>query len=236
VIAQKHGTFKIGVPVRRAAHWLLVALALTVADAAASGPATPAGAPPAAPFKLVVLGDSLSAGLGLKAADAFPAQLQKALAASHPGVTVVNAGVSGDTASDGLARLDWSVGPEAGAVILELGANDALRGIDPAATRAALDAILARLEARHIPVLLAGMRAPPNMGDTYGAAFNSIFPELARSRGVPFYPFFLEGVAADAKLEQADGIHPNAAGVLVIVGRMLPAVEALIAGVLVPAP
>src|SRR4051794_30071747 len=167
----------------------------------------------AAPLNLVVMGDSLSAGLGLKTAESFPAQLQAALAARGQQVTVVNAGVSGDTATDGLARLDWSVGPDAGAVILELGANDALRGINPEVTRAALDSMLTRLRARHLPVLLAGMLAPPNMGEQFGTTFNQIFPDLARAHDVPLYPFFLEGVATDATLKQSDGLHPNAAGV-----------------------
>src|SRR6185295_12091665 len=160
--------------------------------------------------------------------DAFPAQLQRALSAAGHSVTVVNAGVSGDTASDGLARLDWSVGPDADAVIVELGANDALRGIDPTVTRAALDQILARLSQRHLPVLVAGMLAPPNMGDTYGNAFNPIFPDLAHRYGAALYPFFLQGVATDVRLEQSDGLHPNAAGVGVIVRQMLPAVEGLL--------
>jgi acyl-CoA thioesterase-1 len=228
VMAQQHGTFKIAAGVWRLRRSLSAALALAIITAVSATGASPAGAAPAAPLTLVVLGDSLSAGLGLKAADAFPAQLETALAANHA-VTVVNAGVSGDTATDGLARLDWSIGPEANAVIIELGANDALRGIDPAATRAALDAILARLEARHLPVLLTGMLAPPNMGDSYAASFNAIFPDLAKSHNVPLYPFFLDGVATDPKLEQGDGIHPNAAGVAVIVRRILPAVEALVA-------
>ena len=228
VIAQKHGTFKMPAVVRRLGRSLLVGLSLTAAVAGTpTGPRSPQAATPA-PVTLVVLGDSLSAGLGLKAADAFPAQLQRALAADGRAVTVINAGVSGDTATDGLARVDWSVGPDADAVILELGANDALRGIDPAATRAALDAILVRLKARHLPVLLTGMLAPPNMGESYAAAFNAIFADLAKSHTVPLYPFFLDGVATDPKLEQGDGIHPNTAGVEVVVRRILPAVEALI--------
>ena len=229
VIAQKHGGFKMAAPSWGLGLGLLVGLALTSAAAAAPTAPQPGEAASLAPLRLVVVGDSLSSGYGLKAADAFPAALQKALADDRRPVTVVNAGVSGDTANDGLARLDWSVGSDANAVILELGANDALRGIDPAITRAALDAILTRLKTRHLPVLLAGMLAPPNMGDSYAAAFDGIFPDLAKSRGVPLYPFFLDGVATDPKLEQDDGMHPNAAGVAVIVQRILPAVEALIA-------
>jgi acyl-CoA thioesterase-1 len=177
---------------------------------------------------MVVLGDSLSAGLGLPAEAAFPARLQKALADKGIKVDMVNAGVSGDTASGGRDRLDWSVPEGTDAVIVELGANDALRGIDPAVTRAALSDILTRLKARNIAVLLAGMLAPPNYGTEYAARFNAIYPELAKSFGVPLYPFFLEGVAAEAKLNQADGIHPTAEGVDLIVKNILPMVEAWI--------
>jgi len=180
------------------------------------------------PLKIVVLGDSLTAGLGLPADQAFPAKLQAALKAKGENVVVVNAGVSGDTASAGLARLDWSVPQDADAVIVELGANDALRGIDPKQTKAALDAILARLDARPVPVLLAGMRAPRNMGADYVRAFDAIYPALAAAHRVVFYPFFLDGVATDPKLNQNDGLHPSAAGVDVIVREILPRVEELI--------
>ena len=183
----------------------------------------------AAPIKTVVLGDSLSAGLGLSAADAFPAKLQKALKDKGIDVDVVNAGVSGDTATGGRDRLDWSVGEGTEAVIVELGANDALRGTDPAVTRAALSDIVARLKARHIAVMLCGMLAPPNYGSDYAARFNAIYPDLAKSFGVALYPFFLDGVAADAALNQADGLHPTAAGVDVIVGNILPTVQAFVA-------
>lgn len=188
---------------------------------------TPPAAPPK-PVKMVVLGDSLSAGLGLQGSAAFPARLQKALADKGIKVDISNAGVSGDTASGGRDRLDWSVPEGTEAVIVELGANDALRGIDPAVTRAALSDILARLKTRNIAVLLCGMLAPPNYGSDYAARFNAIYPELAKSFGVPLYPFFLEGVAADAKLNQADGIHPTAEGVDIIVKNIVPMVEALI--------
>ena len=188
---------------------------------------TPATAP-AKPVKVVVLGDSLSAGLGLAAQQAFPARLQKALSDKGIKVDMVNAGVSGDTTSGGRDRLDWSIPEGTEAVILELGANDALRGIDPAVTRAALTDILTRLKARNIAVLLCGMLAPPNYGSEYAAKFNAIYPELSKSFGVPLYPFFLEGVAADAKLNQADGIHPTAEGVDIIVKNILPMVEALV--------
>jgi acyl-CoA thioesterase-1 len=185
-------------------------------------------AAPAKPVKMVVLGDSLSAGLGLSASAAFPVRLQKALADKGIKVDMINAGVSGDTTSGGRDRLDWSVAEGTEAVIVELGANDALRGIDPAVTRAALSDILTRLKARNIAVLLCGMLAPPNYGSDYAARFNAIYPELSKSFGVPLYPFFLEGVAADAKLNQADGIHPTAEGVDIIVKNILPMVQALI--------
>jgi acyl-CoA thioesterase-1 len=180
-------------------------------------------------LQIVAFGDSLTAGLGLVSQDAFPAKLQQALAAKGIAVTITNAGVSGDTMSNGLARLDWSVPPGTDAVILELGANDALRGIDPAVTRRALDAILGGLAKRKIPVLLAGMLAPRNLGTDYAHQFDAIFPDLAKTYGVVFYPFFLDGVAADATLNQRDGLHPTAAGVDVIVAKILPKVEELIA-------
>jgi len=178
---------------------------------------------------IVAFGDSLTAGYGLAANEAFPAQLQRALVAKGLAVNVVNAGVSGDTTAGGLARLDWSVPDGTDAVILELGANDALRGFDPAVTRKALDTMLRRLQERKIPVLLCGMVAPPNMGAEYGRAFNGIYPDLAAQTGAILYPFFLTGVAADPKLNQRDGLHPTAAGVAVIVNRILPQVEELIA-------
>jgi acyl-CoA thioesterase-1 len=187
-----------------------------------------AQAPPAGTIKLVVLGDSLSAGLGLPAADAFPAQLEKALQNKGLIVAINNAGVSGDTASGGLDRLDWSVPADTQGVILELGANDALRGLDPEVTRGALENILKRLKARGIAVLLCGMVAPPNYGAEYATQFNTIFPDLARTYDVPLYPFFLEGVAADTKLNQADGMHPTAAGIAVIVKNIMPTVESFV--------
>lgn len=184
-----------------------------------------------APVKIVVLGDSLSAGYGLAGQAAFPARLSEALKAKGLAATVANAGVSGDTASGGRDRLDWSVPDGTDAVIVELGANDALRGLDPALTKAALDAILQKLQQRRIAVLLAGMKAPRNMGPDYASRFDAIYPALAAAHPVVFYPFFLEGVAADAKLNQGDGMHPNAAGVDVVVARILPQVEELIARV-----
>ena len=186
---------------------------------------------PAKQLKMVVLGDSLSAGLGLSASAAFPVRLQKALEAKGIKADMINAGVSGDTSSGGRDRLDWSIPEGTDAVVLELGANDALRGTDPAITRAALTDILTRLKARKIAVLLCGMLAPPNYGSDYAARFNAIYPELSKSFGVPLYPFFLEGVATDAKLNQADGIHPTAAGVDVIVKNILPTVEAFLGAI-----
>jgi len=188
---------------------------------------TPA-ANPAKPIKMVVLGDSLSAGYGLSASGAFPVRLKKALEAKGIKVDMINAGVSGDTTSGGRDRLDWSIPEGTEAVILELGANDALRGTNPDVSRAALTEILTRLKARKIAVLLCGMLAPPNYGSEYAARFNAIYPELSKSFGVPLYPFFLEGVAAEAKLNQPDGLHPTAEGVDVIVKNILPSVEAFL--------
>jgi acyl-CoA thioesterase-1 len=186
----------------------------------------------AKPVKLVVLGDSLSAGFGLPGSAAFPARLQKALKAKGIEVDIGNAGVSGDTTSGGRDRLDWSVPEGTEAVILELGANDALRGIDPKVARTALTEILTRLQARKIAVLLCGMVAPPNYGADYSAQFNAIYPDLAKTFQVPLYPFFLEGVASEAKLNQADGLHPTSEGIDVIVKNILPTVEAFLSTVL----
>src|SRR5262249_57848197 len=191
----------------------LAALAI-VAAAAQPGSA-------ARPLKTVALGASLTAGLGVPGDAAFPAGLERALAGKGIAAQVVNAGVSGDTSADGLARVDWSVPDDADAVILELGANDALRGIDPTHTRANLNAILKRLKARHIPVLLAGMRAPPHMGAEQGKAVDPVHPDLAADYGAVFYPFFLDGVAAERGLNQGDGLHPTAQGGDVIVTQML---------------
>lgn len=182
----------------------------------------------AAPIHIVALGDSLTAGHGLADKDGFVPTLQAALAQAGIAATVTNAGVSGDTASDGLARLDWSVPKGTDAVIVELGANDMLRGIAPELTRAALDSILQRLTQRHISVLLCGMRAAPNLGPDYASAFERIYPQLAAKYGVLLYPFFLDGVAGNLALEQADGMHPNPAGVAAIVARILPKVRELV--------
>lgn len=184
-------------------------------------------ASPAAADKLhiVVFGDSLTAGYGLSEKAAFPARLEDALQRRGFAVRVSNAGVSGDTSAGGLARLAWTLGDRPDLMIVELGANDALRGLNPQQTRQNLDRILSRLSQRHILALLAGMKAPRNLGEDYYTKFDRLYPELARRHQVPFYPFFLEGVAGVPDLNQADGIHPNAAGVEVIVRRILPLVE-----------
>jgi acyl-CoA thioesterase-1 len=180
------------------------------------------------PLTILAFGNSLVAGFGLGSRDGFTAKLATALKAKGVEARVVNAGLSGDTSAGGLARLDWALDPKPDFAIVELGANDGLRGLDPAQTRANLDAILTKLKAKGVPLLLAGMYAPPNMGPDYGKAFNALYPELARKHGVLFYPFFLDGVAADASLNQPDGIHPNAKGVDIIVERILPHVLKLI--------
>jgi acyl-CoA thioesterase-1 len=214
------------------AHILVLVIAtMTAGMAFAQSQAQIPAAGAAKPIKMVVLGDSLSAGLGLAASAAFPAKLQKSLKANGIEVDMINAGVSGDTSSGGRDRLDWSVPEGTEAVILELGANDALRGIDPKVTRSALTDILTRLKARGVAVFLCGMVAPPNYGSDYAARFNAIYPDLAKSFAVPLYPFFLEGVAADAKLNQADGLHPTAAGIDVIVKNILPAVQAFLGAI-----
>jgi acyl-CoA thioesterase I len=209
-------------------HILVLAIVfMTAGTASAQTSATG----PTKPIKMVVLGDSLSAGLGLSAASAFPARLQKSLKINGIDVDMINAGVSGDSSSGGRDRLDWSVPPGTDAVIVELGANDALRGTDPKVTRAALTDILTQLKARGVAVLLCGMVAPPNYGSDYASRFNAIYPDLAKSFGVPLYPFFLEGVAADARLNQADGMHPTAEGVDVIVKNILPTVQAFVGAI-----
>jgi acyl-CoA thioesterase-1 len=210
-------------------HMLVLSVVLMTAANSALAQAPAAAA--VKPIKVVVLGDSLSAGLGLAAADAFPQKLQNALKAKGIAVDMINAGVSGDTSSGGRDRLDWSIPQGTDAVIVELGANDALRGTDPKITRAALTDILTQLKARKIAVLLCGMLAPPNYGSDYSAQFNAIYPDLAKSFAVPLYPFFLEGVATDAKLNQADGMHPTAEGVDVIVKNMLPTVQAFLGAI-----
>jgi acyl-CoA thioesterase I len=176
--------------------------------------------------RIVALGDSLTAGYGLMSAAAFPVVLERELKKKGLAVAIANAGVSGDTATGGKARLDWSVPDGTDLVIVELGANDGLRGIDPKITEAALDDILTRLKARRIAPLLTGMRAPANYGAEYGRAFEAVFRRLAEKHRVPLYPFFLEGVAGDPMLNLPDGIHPTAAGIEKIVAGILPMVEA----------
>jgi len=185
----------------------------------------------AAPVKILALGTSLTQGFGLPPGTEIPAVLQDQLKAKGVNATVINAGVSGDTSAGGLSRLDWSLADHPDAAIVELGSNDALRGIDPASTESNLSAIIAKLTAKHIPVLLLGMRAPKNFGPEYEARFNAIYPKLARQYHVRLYPFVLDGVALNPKLNQADGIHPNPAGVKIIVGRIVPDVLKLVAQV-----
>jgi acyl-CoA thioesterase-1 len=206
---------------RRFAAGLIVFLAICGGISSAS----------AEPFKIVGFGDSLMAGYGLGPGEGFTDKLQAALRAKGHDVIVANAGVSGDTSSGGLARLDWSVPDGTDAVILEFGANDMLRGLDPAATRNNLREIVRRLKARGIEVLLCGMRAAPNLGADYGRPFDAIYPDLAASAGLILYPFFLDGVVIDRALLQSDGQHPTAEGVAKIVAAILPDAEALIARV-----
>ncbi|OJY38798.1 MAG: arylesterase [Rhizobiales bacterium 65-9] len=185
-------------------------------------------AQPARPIKLVALGDSLTAGYGLPANAAFPAVLQRALNEKGRLAQIANAGVSGDTATGGLDRLDWSTPDGTDGVIVELGANDMLRGVDPAVTEKAIDQIVNRLKARGIPVLLAGMLAAPNLGAEYGEKFAGLYRRVAETHGATLYPFFLDGVAGQRGLTQPDGLHPTAEGVVVIVRRILPTVEAFL--------
>jgi acyl-CoA thioesterase I len=196
---------------------ILASLFLTVTAASAQ------------PLTILALGDSLTAGYGLQPSDAFPVKLESALRARGHDVRVINAGVSGDTALDGASRLDWALAEPVDAAIVELGANDALRGLPVPQAEAALDQVLGRLADKKVPVLLAGMRAPPNLGPEYQAQFDGMYERLAARHGARLYPFFLEGVAADPGLNQADGMHPNPAGFDVIVTRMLPDVEQLLA-------
>lgn len=204
---------------------------LAVCNIMASSTSSARAAGSAAPIKIVAFGDSLTAGYMLQPSEAFPVQLQAALRAKGHNVEIANAGVSGDTTTAGRDRLDWSIPEGTEAVILELGANDALRGIDPKQARASLDAILSKLQARNVSVLLAGMVAPSNWGEDYRAAFDQMYPALAQQYGALLYPFFLEGVATDPKLNMGDGLHPTGAGVAEIVKRITPMVEELIARV-----
>ena len=198
-------------------NWLVAVLLLA---------APPARAEP--PLRLVVLGDSLVAGFGLKPSDAFPAQLERTLKAKGHAVEVINAGVSGDTTAGGLARVAWAVSEHTDAVIVGLGANDMLRGLDPARAKANLDKIIATVKRGGAEVLLAGMYAPRSMGKDYVRAFEAIYPDLAGKHGALLYPFFLDGIAMDAKFNLDDGLHPNAKGVAEITKKILPSVEQLI--------
>jgi len=213
-------------------HRLQAVLALVVTFAlsilAAMLPPVAAHAEAPAAVTLVALGDSLTAGYGLKTSESFPAQLEMALQAKGYKVTVVNAGVSGDTTADGLRRFDWAMQPKPDGVILELGANDALRGLSPAVPRANLDKMLAALKSQDIDVLLTGMRAPNNWGADYSKAFDAIYPDLAAAHGVALYPFFLDGVALNPAFSQPDGLHPTASGIAEVVKRILPDVETLV--------
>jgi acyl-CoA thioesterase-1 len=182
-----------------------------------------------APATILALGTSLTQGYGLPPGTEFPVVLATQLKKVGIVVRIINAGVSGDTSGDALSRLDWSLADHPDAAIVELGSNDALRGLDPADTEKNLSAILARLKAAHVAVLLVGMKAPRNLGPEYAAAFDPIYARLASRYGVLFYPFILDGVALNAKLNQADGIHPNPAGVKIIVQRILPTVQKLVA-------
>ena len=200
-------------------RYVLLAWVVNVAPASTSAAET---------IRLLLLGDSLTAGKGLTRETSFPTRLAKALAEKGQEAEVINAGVSGDTSAGGLARLDWLLVEKPHAVIIELGANDGLRGLDPKATEKNLDAIMGRIKALGIKVMLCGMLAPPNLGGEYGAEFNSIYPRLAEKHGSILYPFFLEGVATKRHLNLEDGIHPNAAGVDIIVDGILPYVIKLL--------
>lgn len=185
----------------------------------------------AKPIKLLALGDSLVAGYGLREPEGFVPNLEAALREKGFDVTVINGGVSGDTSKGGLSRLDWSLADDPDAAILELGANDGLRGIDPASTKQNLSQIIERFQAEGIEVLLAGMMAPPNFGPEYTSEFNGLYPALAEAYGIALYPFFLDGVAAEPSLNQGDGIHPNEKGVDIIVERITPYVTDLLESV-----
>lgn len=228
VLLQRHrrsGGFAIDREPRRTAQRARVLAAMALAAIAWALFSLPAAAQA---IKIVALGDSLIAGYGLGPADTFPVRLQAALKSRGHDVEIINAGVSGDTAAGGLARIDWSVPDGTDAVILELGANDMLRGLDPAQTKKALSETIRRLKERKIEVLLAGFRAAPNLGPDYAGRFDAIYPELAKEHDIPFYAFFLDGVAGERGLNLPDGIHPTAKGVSIVVERIVPSVESLI--------
>lgn len=221
------GTYGVRSMLRKHFRVMIAAFVLALGSLTTLG--TTLGAAQAEPFQIVGFGDSLMAGYGLQPGESFPEKLQAALKAKGHDVTIANAGVSGDTSSGGLSRLDWSVPDGTKLVILELGANDMLRGISPDLTEANLNAVLDKLKQRNIPVLLAGMRAAPNLGLDYSKKFDAIFPALATKHGVPLYPFFLDGVAADRSFLLEDGMHPNASGIDRMVERMLPVLEQILA-------
>jgi acyl-CoA thioesterase-1 len=223
-------TQKLASRLRKSAGLLLATLAVVTFGLASFAYETKAQDADQTPKTLVLFGDSLMAGYGLAHENGFAPKLEAALREAGHDVQVVNSSVSGDTSAAGLARLDWALVEKPDAVLLELGANDALRGMEPSQTRENLAAILEKLRGMDVDVLLAGMMAPPNMGKAYGAEFNSIYPDLASSYQVDLYPFFLEGVAAEPGLNQDDGMHPNADGVDVIVKRILPDVIDLLQG------
>jgi acyl-CoA thioesterase-1 len=208
-------------PTRRVSCWVVGVLLVALSSVTPAAGRVP---------EILAFGDSLTAGFGLPADAAFPSRLEARLRAEGTLARVVNAGVSGDTTAGGLARLDWVLAGKPDLVILELGANDALRGIDPKIVRANLDKMITRIQASGAKLLLAGMRAPPNWGEDYQQAFDRVYPELARAHGVTLYPFFLEGVAMDPKLNQPDGLHPNERGVAAVVDRIAPYVARLIGG------
>jgi len=208
------------------AQVVAVLAAVNVSVGAADAPM--ARAEPSKAIRIVAFGDSLMAGYGLRPQHAFPAQLQKALKSRGHNVVIANAGVSGDTTTAGLERLAWAVPDGTDGVIVEFGGNDALRGIDPEVTRANLEKIISNLKERNIPTLLAGIRAPANWGASYAKAFDAIFPDLAHEHGLVFYPFFLEGVVLNPKLNLNDGLHPTSKGIAEIVKRIVPSVEDLI--------
>ena len=205
---------------RRAFHAMTAIMCLALGVATAPRPVSAADA-----VTLVGFGDSLMAAYNLQASEGFPARLEAALRERGHDVTIIDAGVSGDTTSGGLARLDWSIPDGVDGVILELGANDALRGLPPEKTRENLDAMIARLKQRGIAVLLAGMLAPPNMGSGYETAFNAIYPELAAKYDVPLYPFFLDGVTGNPDMLLSDGMHPNTSGINTMVEKFVPVAE-----------
>src|SRR5215218_3080581 len=213
---------------RQSGPFMTIIFACVAALAAVIAP-LPAAHAQSNPIRLVALGDSLSAGYNLPQEAAFPVALERALKAKGYKVEVVNAGVSGDTSSGGLDRLDWSVPDGTDGVILELGANDMLRGLDPAGTRKNIEAIVERLKSRNIPVVLAGMYASRNLGPEYVQKFDGLYPDIAKKHDLVLYPFFLDGVAGDRSLNLPDGMHPTAKGVEIIVERILPSVESFLA-------